>query len=104
MNRGATSIASLVACAMLSMPLGFLAGAFIPLPRQVLSEVGGHTIQVYDLLPWTHAISALRSVLTYGSGFNSDVIYEMTWLIVLTAILFVVGVATYSVVRLRAEK
>ena len=90
--------------AMLSMPLGFLAGAFIPLPRQVLSEVGGHTIQVYDLLPWTHAISALRAVLTYGSGLNGDVIYEMTWLIVLTAILFVVGVATYSVVRLRAEK
>ncbi|MGZ4861942.1 MAG: ABC transporter permease, partial [Halobacteriota archaeon] len=30
--------------AMLSMPLGFLAGAFIPLPRQVLSQVGGHTI------------------------------------------------------------
>jgi ABC-2 type transport system permease protein len=90
--------------AMLSVPLGFMAGAFIPLPRQVLGEFGGRTYMLYDILPWTHAIAALRSVLTYGTGLSGDVVFEMTWLIVLTAILFVVGVATYSVVRLRAEK
>jgi ABC-type Mn2+/Zn2+ transport system ATPase subunit len=33
-------------------------------------------------------------VLTYGSGLSLDVILQMTWLIVLTAIWFVVGVAT----------
>jgi ABC-2 type transport system permease protein len=90
--------------AMLSVPLGFMAGAFIPLPRQVLGEFGGRTYMLYDILPWTHAIAALRSVLTYGTGLSGDVVFEMTWLIVLTAILFVVGVVTYSVVRLRAEK
>ncbi|MGZ4925398.1 MAG: ABC transporter permease [Halobacteriota archaeon] len=90
--------------AMLSVPLGFMAGAFIPLPRQVLAESGGRTYMLYDVLPWTHAVSSLRSVLTYGTGLSADVIFQMFWLIVLTAILFFVGVATYSVVRLRAEK
>ena len=91
-------------CAMLSMPLGFMAGAFIPLPQQVLGTFGGHTYQIYDLLPWTHAISALRSVLTYGTGLSADVVFEMSWLIVLTAILFVIGVMTYAQTRLKAER
>jgi ABC-2 type transport system permease protein len=90
--------------AMLSMPLGFLAGAFIPLPRQVLVEFGGHTYQLYDLLPWTWAIAALRSVLTYGSGLSSDVVLDMVWLIALTATLFAIGVVIYASVRLKAER
>ncbi|MDD1721360.1 MAG: ABC transporter permease, partial [Euryarchaeota archaeon] len=89
---------------MLSTPIGFLAGAFIPLPRQEIGEFAGRTYVLYDILPWTHAINALRSVLTYGSGLSADVVFEMTWLIVLTAILFVAGVVTYSRVRLRAKK
>ena len=91
-------------CAMLSMPLGFMAGAFIPLPQQVLGTFGVHTYQIYDLLPWTHAISALRSVLTYGTGLSADVVFEMSWLIVLTAILFVIGVMTYARTRLKPER
>lgn len=90
--------------AMLSMPLGFLAGAFIPLPRQVIVEYGGHTYQLYDLLPWTWAIAALRSVLTYGSGLSADVVLDMFWLITLTAMLFVVGVVIYATTRLQAER
>jgi ABC-2 type transport system permease protein len=89
---------------MISVPLGFIAGAFIPLPRQVLGEFGGQIYMVYDVLPWTHAISALRSVLTYGTGLSGDVIFQMTWLIFLTSILFIVGVLTYAGVRLKAEK
>ena len=90
--------------AMIAVPLSFLAGAFIPLPRQVLGTFGGRTYQIYDLLPWTHAISGLRAVLTYGSGLSGDVVFEMTWLIILTAMLFVVGVICYSKARLGAEK
>ncbi len=76
----------------------------MPLPRQVLGELAGRTYQVYDILPWTHAVIALRSVLTYGTGLSPDVVFQMTWLIVLTAVLFVVGVVTYSLVRLRAAR
>ena len=90
--------------AMLSVPLGFMAGAFFPLPRQVLGEFGGRTYVLYDVLPWTHAVSALRSVLTYGTGLSGDVIFQTAWLIFLTAILFIAGVLTYASVRLKAEK
>jgi ABC-2 type transport system permease protein len=95
---------AIILSAMIAVPAGFLAGAFIPLPRRVLGEFGGRTYQLYDLLPWTHAISALRSVLTYGSGLSGDVIFEMSWLIVLTAILFAVGVLVYARTRLHVEK
>jgi ABC-2 type transport system permease protein len=90
--------------AMLSVPLGFMAGAFFPLPRQVLADFAGRTYTVYDVLPWTWAVSALRSVLTYGSGLSADVVFDLAWLILSTVILFVIGVTTYSRVRLRAER
>ena len=98
-ERQATSLG-----AMLATPLGFLAGAFLPLPRQEIGQYAGQTYQIYDLLPWTHAINAIRSVLTYGSGLSPDVVFQMTWLIFLTAILFVVGIVTYSRARLGPER
>jgi len=88
--------------AMIVLPVAFLGGAFFPLPPQVI-EFGGMTFSVYDVLPWTHAISALRSVLTYGTGLSADIVVQITWLIVLTAIMFVVAVVCYSRVRLRPE-
>jgi ABC-2 type transport system permease protein len=94
---------ALSASAMIAVPLGFMAGAFIPLPAQSF-EFLGMTYSVYDLLPWTHAVSSLRGVLTYGTGFSGFVVVEMAWLVVLTAIMFVVGVVCYSKVRLRVEK
>ncbi len=90
--------------AMIAVPMAFLAGAFMPLPKEAIGQFNGRTYQIYDILPWTHAISALRSVLTYGSGLNGDVIFEVRFLIILASILFVVGVFTFSRVRLRAER
>jgi ABC-2 type transport system permease protein len=89
--------------AMIAVPLSFLAGAFFPLPPQAI-EFWGATYSVYGALPWTHAVSSLRGVLTYGTGLSGFVVGEMAWLIVLTAILFVVGVVVFSQVRLRVEK
>jgi ABC-2 type transport system permease protein len=89
--------------AMIATPLGFMAGAFLPLPQQVLAEFAGQTYITWDVLPWTWAINALRSVLTYGSGLSADVVFDIAWLIFLTAILFVIGVAIYSRTRLRTE-
>jgi ABC-2 type transport system permease protein len=88
--------------AMIVLPVAFLCGAFFPLPQQVI-EFWGMTFSVYDVLPWTHAISALQSVLTYGTGLSADVVFQIMWLIVLTAILFVVAVVCYSRERLRLE-
>jgi ABC-2 type transport system permease protein len=89
--------------AMIATPLGFMAGAFLPLPTQVLAEFAGRTYLTWDILPWTWAITALRSVLTYGSGLSVDVVFDIACLIFLTALLFVIGVAIYSRTRLRTE-
>ncbi len=98
------SMQALILGVMFATPFGFLAGAFLPLPRQVLAELSGQTFQVYDILPWTHAVTALRSVLTFGSGLNATVAFEITWLTILTAILFVAGVGIYARARLTAVK
>jgi ABC-2 type transport system permease protein len=89
---------------MIAVPLGFVAGAFIPLPRQVLGELAGRTYLLWEVFPWTWAVSAIRSVLAYGSGLSADVVLDLAWLIFLTAVLFIVGVAIYSRVRLRTAR
>lgn len=89
---------------MIAVPLGFVSGALIPLSRQVLGELAGRTYLLWEVFPWTWAVSAIRSVLTYGSGVSADVVLDLAWLIFLTAILFTVGVAIYSRVRLRTAR
>jgi ABC-2 type transport system permease protein len=98
-----TDMQAMLLGAMIATPLGFLAGAFLPLPQEVIAKFAGQTYVTWDVLPWTWAITALRSVLTYGSGLSSDVVLDIAWLIFLTAILFIIGVAIYSRVRLRTE-
>ncbi|MGZ7190387.1 MAG: ABC transporter permease, partial [Halobacteriota archaeon] len=90
--------------ALIAVPLSLLAGSFIPLPQQPLGTFGGRTYQVYDLVPWTHAVSSLRSVLTYGTGLSADVIFEIALLTILMIALFIVGIITYAFARLKADK
>jgi len=87
---------------LIAVPVSFLTGAFFPLPNEILGTAFGTTFQVYDLLPWTQVADALRQVLIYGSGLGAVAVY-VGFAIVLTAILFVVGVISYSRVRLRPE-
>jgi ABC-2 type transport system permease protein len=87
---------------LIAVPVSFLTGAFFPLPNEILGTAFGTTFQVYDLLPWTQVADALRQVLIFGSGVGAVAVY-VGFAIVLTAILFVVGVISYSRVRLRPE-
>jgi len=87
---------------LIAVPVSFLTGAFFPLPSEPLGTAFGTTFQVYDLLPWTQVADAIRQVLVFGSSFGDVAIY-VGFAIVLTAILFVVGVISYSRVRLRSE-
>ncbi len=87
---------------LIAVPVSFLTGAFFHLPNEILGTAFGTTFQVYDLLPWTQVADALRQILIYGSGFGAVAVY-VGFAIVLTAILFVVGVISYSRVRLRPE-
>lgn len=84
-----------------SVPASFLSGAFFPIPRVDLFTLGDRVIQIYDILPSTHAVRALRDILTLGRGFG-DVLFEVGALVVLTALYFAVGAYLYSRRRLRA--
>ena len=87
---------------LVAVPMSFLVGAFFTLPRAVIGDFWGKTFQAYDVLPWTHTVNALRSVLTFGCGLG-DVVYDIMMMAVLTVILFVLGVICFSRTRLRAE-
>jgi ABC-2 type transport system permease protein len=95
-DRQAANLGTLIV-----VPTAFITGSFFPLPAEYVTFFG-HTFQIYDILPWTHTLTALRSVLVYGSGWNvvsSDVNISA----VLALILFVIGVFLFSKTRLGAE-
>ena len=95
-DRQAANLGTLIV-----VPISFLVGAFFPLP-QVFVSVLGHSFQIYEIIPWTHTMDALRGVLLYGEGLNA-VAYQIELSLILTVILFIVGVVLYSRTRLRAD-
>jgi ABC-2 type transport system permease protein len=95
-DRQAANLGTLIV-----VPTSFITGAFFPLPAEYINVLG-HSFQIYEILPWTHTLTALRSVLVYGYGWNS-VAYDVIISAVLTLILFVIGVFLFSKTRLGAE-
>ncbi|MDO5836959.1 MAG: ABC transporter permease [Methanobacterium sp.] len=87
---------------LISVPTSFLVGAFFQLPQVVIANFWGQPFQIYDLLPWTHILSALRSTLTFGGGWDT-IAYHVGWAVLLTIILFIIGVVLFSKNRLKAE-
>lgn len=85
---------------LVAVPGSFLSGAFFPIPAVDLFTVGGRVVQIYDILPTTHAVRAMRKVLTFGQGLP-DVASELTALLVLSAVFFAVGVMLYKRQHLR---
>ncbi len=91
-DRQATNLGTLI-----TVPASFLVGAFFPLPDvQILG------VPFNAFMPWTHTLKALRSLLTYGGGWG-DISYEVAVCVILTVILFAIGVILFSRNRLRAE-
>ncbi|MGZ7118528.1 MAG: ABC transporter permease, partial [Methanobacterium sp.] len=76
---------------LIAVPLTFLVGAFFPLPQITIGTFMGQQVQIYDLLPWHQVLVALRDVLTFGYSLDS-ITYQVGTAIILSAILFVVGV------------
>jgi ABC-2 type transport system permease protein len=88
-----------------NFPLGFfmfLTGAAFPLPRYVLFTIAGHTVGLADILPPTHAVTALNKILTLGAGLG-DVTFELTALSVLSVAYFAVGVWLFKHTHLSAR-
>jgi len=84
------------------VPTSFVVGAFFQLPLVVIGEIMGRSFQIYDVLPWTHILNALKSVLIYGNGLSA-ITYDLAWSAVLTTIIFIVGMVLFSRFRLSAE-
>lgn len=86
-----------------NFPLGlliFFSGAMFPTPRTVLFTVAGHGVGPFDALPPTHAVIALNKVLTLGADLR-DVVWELSWLVVLSAAYFAVGVLLFRRLRMK---
>jgi len=86
-----------------NFPLGFFmafSGVMFPVPRITLFTVGGHAIGPYDILPSTHAVTALNKVLTLGGGLHG-VTYELGMLVILSLAYFLAGVWLFKRTHLR---
>jgi ABC-2 type transport system permease protein len=82
------------------VPLVFLSEAMYPMPDLPIATLGNRTIQLYDLLPTTHAAEAIRRVTIFGEGLT-DIVYELVALTLLSVIFLAVGVALYQRRRMR---
>lgn len=79
----------------------FFSGVVYPLPKIVLFTLGGHEIGLYDLLPTTHAVAALNKILTLGADL-SEVTFELSALVILSAIYFFIGIWMFKRFHLRS--
>jgi ABC-2 type transport system permease protein len=87
---------------IITIPVIFFSGIFFPLPEITLFKIGGTPFTLFDLQPTTHAHKAFLQVFLYGAGIG-DLLYELSMLLAITAIYFVIGVILYRRVHLRAH-
>jgi ABC-2 type transport system permease protein len=107
LNLGTVGLGLIVACfvrseseaANLGATVGVLmvivSGAMYPMPDAPLLTLAGQTVQVYDLLPPTHATEALQQVLLFGEGAGA-IGYELAGLSILSGLFLAVGAGLYQ--------
>ncbi|NOH01967.1 MAG: ABC transporter permease [Chloroflexi bacterium] len=78
----------------------FFSGVIYPLPKIVLFTLGGREIGLYDILPPTHAVVALNKIFNLGADL-SQVTFELSALVILSALYFFVGVWMFQRFHLR---
>ena len=88
--KQASSISPIIA-----VPLSFIAGSFIPLPDCVVATINGQQIQIYEILPWNQAITAIRQVLTYGQGFNT-IAMNLLIILIMGIILLAISILLFN--------
>ena len=87
-----------------NFPFGFfmfLSGAAFPVPMGTIFTIAGRDIRLVDILPPTHAVTALNKVFTLGVGLDG-VIYELSALILLSVIYFAIGVWLFQRMHLKS--
>ncbi|MCP4287525.1 MAG: ABC transporter permease, partial [Gammaproteobacteria bacterium] len=86
-----------------NFPFGFfmfLSGAAFPVPMGSMFTLWGRDFHLVDLLPPTHAVTALNKVFTLGAGLG-DVAFELAALVVLSVLYFGLGVWLFRRMHLR---
>jgi ABC-2 type transport system permease protein len=77
-----------------------MSGAIYPMPDAPIATIAGQTIQLYDILPPTHASEAMRRILVLGEGAGA-LAYELAALIVLSVLFLAVGILLYQRLQMR---
>jgi hypothetical protein len=78
----------------------FFTGAAFPLKSDALFTIAGYPVNIQGLMTPTHAISALNKTLVMNMSVGS-VIPELTAIVVLTAIYFLIGAFLFNRRHLR---
>ncbi len=81
--------------------LMFFSGGMFPIPTISLFALGGRSINVNDILPTTHSITAFGKILNQGAGL-ADVAFEMGAIVVLTVLYFAIGIWLFTKRHMRA--
>jgi len=82
--------------------LMFFSGGMFPIPTVQLFSLGGHPINVNDILPTTHSITGMGKILNRGAGLG-EVAFEMGAILVLTIAYFGAGVWLFTHRHMRAN-
>jgi len=80
----------------------FVSGSFFPLPAPALFRLFGHEIAWNDVLPATHAMSALQQSVLYGADLGS-IAFRLTAALVLSLVFFGAGMLLFQWRVLRAR-
>jgi len=90
-------------------PIAFMSGAFMEVPAIILFQASFPTpsglmrdFGLWDLVPTTHTVNALRSILLYNFELN-DVLAEIIWLVVPSIILLLLGIILFTKQRLMGD-
>lgn len=85
---------------ILTAPLGFLSGSFLPVPEVFV--IKSLDIQIWDIIPTYHANEAMIKIFVEGLALG-DVVSELLAIIVYMVVLFVFGIIAYNRRILAAE-
>jgi ABC-2 type transport system permease protein len=75
--------------------LMFFSGGMFPIPTISLFALGERQINVNDILPTTHSITAFGKILNQNVGLG-DVVFELGAIVFLTALYFAVGIWLFT--------
>lgn len=75
--------------------LAFFSGGMFPLPQIELFRLFHHSFNIADILPTTHAVTAINKIMNFGMGL-SDLYYEMAMIGVLTSLYLMIGMRLFE--------